>query len=89
LGDLGIGLMASLMIAKFVASAISLDCGAPGGIFGPTFFIGAMAGGTFRGLIKRVVPVLTGPHGSYALVGLGAFLGGVTHAPLTALFSSR
>jgi CIC family chloride channel protein len=86
LGDLGIGLMASLMIAKFVASAISLDCGAPGGIFGPTFFIGAMAGGTFRGLIKRVVPVLTGPHGSYALVGLGAFLGGVTHAPLTALF---
>jgi chloride channel protein, CIC family len=86
LGDLGLGLMASLMIAKFAASTISLDCGAPGGIFGPTFFIGTMAGGTFRGLCQRLVPGLTGPHGSYALVGLGAFLGGVTHAPLTALF---
>ena len=86
LGGLEFQLMAALMIAKFVASAISLDCGAPGGIFGPTFFIGTMAGGTFRGLCQRLVPGLTGPRGSYALVGLGAFLGGVTHAPLTALF---
>src|SRR5258708_28349872 len=29
---------------------------------------------------------LTGPRGSYALVGLSAFLAGTTHAPLTALF---
>jgi CBS domain-containing protein len=28
---------------------------------------------------------LTGPAGSYALIGLGAFLSAVTHAPLTAL----
>jgi CIC family chloride channel protein len=32
------------------------------------------------------IPRLTGPRGSYALVGLGAFLAGTTHAPLTALF---
>ena len=32
------------------------------------------------------IPHLTGPRGSYALVGLGAFLAGTTHAPLTALF---
>jgi chloride channel protein, CIC family len=74
------------MLAKFFASAISLDCGAPGGVFGPTFFIGTMAGGMFRELSYFVVPALTGERGSYALIGLGAFLGGVTHAPLTALF---
>jgi len=78
--------MASLMLAKFFASAISLDCGAPGGVFGPTFFIGTMAGGVFRELSYLIVPALTGARGSYALIGLGAFLGGVTHAPLTALF---
>ena len=33
-----------------------------------------------------MIPHLTGPRGSYALVGLGAFLAGTTHAPLTALF---
>jgi CIC family chloride channel protein len=85
-GQFGITLMASLMLAKFFASAVSLDCGAPGGVFGPTFFIGTMAGGVFRELSYFIVPALTGSRGSYALIGLGAFLGGVTHAPLTALF---
>ena len=31
-------------------------------------------------------PRIVGPRGSYSLVGLGAFLAAVTHAPLTALF---
>ena len=35
---------------------------------------------------RDLIPHLTGPRGSYALVGLGAFLAGTTHAPLTALF---
>jgi CIC family chloride channel protein len=74
-----------LAAAKFLASAISLDCGAPGGVFGPTFFIGTMSGGAFRQLCNFILPGLTGPRGSYALVGLGAFLAGVTHAPLTAI----
>jgi CIC family chloride channel protein len=85
-GDLGLELVAALMIAKFVASAISLDCGAPGGVFGPIFFIGATAGATFHDVCNFFIPGLTGEHGSYALIGMGAFLGGVTHAPLTALF---
>jgi CIC family chloride channel protein len=84
-GRIFFGLAAALAAAKFVASAISLDAEAPGGVFGPIFFIGAMAGAAFRGVAYRLVPSLTGPSGSYALVGLGGFLSGVTHAPLTAL----
>ncbi|HTW87091.1 MAG TPA: chloride channel protein, partial [Candidatus Binataceae bacterium] len=85
-GQLALWLLASLAIAKFVASAISLDCGAAGGVFGPIFFIGTMAGGAFRGVSHLLLPRITGPSGSYALVGLGSFLAAVTHAPLTALF---
>ena len=85
-GKLGLAMMFALAAAKFVASAISLDCGAPGGVFGPVFFIGAMSGGAFRGLIALIAPGIVGPRGSYSLVGLGAFLAAVTHAPLTALF---
>src|SRR5260370_5418210 len=48
-GQFGITMMASLMLGKFFASAISLDCGAPRGGFGPTFFIGTMAGCVFSG----------------------------------------
>ncbi len=84
-GKLGAIMLGSLAAAKFVASSVSLGCGAPGGIFGPTFFIGTMAGGAFRQWCSFLLPGLTGPRGSYALVGLGAFLAGVTHAPLTAI----
>src|SRR4029077_18513949 len=78
--------MTALAFAKMGASALSLGCGAPGGVFGPIFFIGAMSGGSFRALSELLLPGLTGPRGSYALVGLGAFLAATTHAPLTAIF---
>ena len=78
--------MALLFVAKFIASSITLGCGMPGGVFGPIFFIGAMGGGAMRPLLGRVMPRVTGVRGSYALVGLGAFLAGTTHAPLTAIF---
>jgi chloride channel protein, CIC family len=85
-GRLPIERMMLLSVAKISASSVSLGCGAPGGVFGPIFFIGAMTGGSFRRLSAGMFPHLTGPRGSYALVGLGAFLAGTTHAPLTAVF---
>ena len=44
-----------------------------------------MTGGAVRQLCNLMALGLTGPIGSYALVGLGAFLAGLTHAPLTAI----
>ncbi len=85
-GRFAIGITFALTAAKFFTSSVSLGCGAPGGVFGPTFFIGTMAGATFQRAMASIVPKLTGPRGSYALVGLSTFLCGVTHAPLTALF---
>ncbi|MGH7812384.1 MAG: chloride channel protein [Candidatus Binataceae bacterium] len=85
-GKFGGSMLAALTGAKLVASSVSLGCGAPGGSFGPTFFIGTMGGGMFQRASSWLMPSLTGPRGSYALVGLGAFLAGTTHAPLTALF---
>lgn len=85
-GHLPVKRMAVLAAAKIVASCLFLGCGAPGGVFGPIFFIGTMIGGTFRALSESFLPHFTGPRGSYALVGLGAFLAGTTHAPLTAVF---
>ncbi len=78
--------MTVLALAKMATSTLSLGCGAPGGVFGPIFFIGAMSGGAFRALSDVLLPGLTGPRGSYALVGLGTFLAACTHAPLTAIF---
>jgi CIC family chloride channel protein len=85
-GELQVRRMAMLTVAKILASCLSLGCGAPGGVFGPIFFIGAMGGGSFRAVSQAFFPHFTGPRGSYALIGLGAFLAGTTHAPLTAVF---
>ncbi|HZP43948.1 MAG TPA: chloride channel protein, partial [Candidatus Binatia bacterium] len=85
-GRLAWSTMAVLAVAKIVGSSVSLGAGAPGGVFGPIFFIGAMTGGSFRALSALLLPGVTGPRGSYALVGLGAFLAAATHAPLTAVF---
>jgi len=85
-GGFDMKILLALTVAKFVASSVSLGSGAPGGVFGPIFFIGTMAGGSTQRIFSHLLPGLTGPRGSYALVGLGAFLAGTTHAPLTALF---
>jgi len=85
-GQLSPRRMAMLFAAKFLASSVSLGCGMPGGVFGPIFFIGAMSGGAMRPLMRWIAPGVTGIQGSYALIGLGAFLAGTTHAPLTAIF---
>jgi CIC family chloride channel protein len=85
-GKYEFAMLAALTFAKMFTSSVSLGCGAPGGVFGPIFFIGTMGGGTFQRALAHVIPNLAGPRGSYALVGLGAFLAGTTHAPLTALF---
>ncbi len=85
-GEYGLAMLLVLCAAKYAASSLSLGSGAPGGVFGPIFFIGTMAGGAFQRISAVFIPHLTGPRGSYALVGLGAFLAGTTHAPLTALF---
>src|SRR5207247_220250 len=69
-GNLSWRPMAVLALAKIAGSTLSLGCGAPGGVFGPIFFIGAMTGGSFRALSTVLLPGLTGPRGSYALVGL-------------------
>jgi len=85
-GQYEFAILAALTFAKMFTSSVSLASGAPGGVFGPIFFIGTMAGGAAQRSFAMFIPHLTGPRGSYALVGLGAFLAGTTHAPLTALF---
>jgi chloride channel protein, CIC family len=58
----------------------------PGGLFAPSLFIGAVAGGAFGKLLQMLFPGMVSSPGAYALVGMGAFLAAATHAPMTAIF---
>ncbi len=85
-GNLAFSLMFLLIFLKITATSITLGSGGAGGVFAPALFIGAMTGGAFGSIVKHFLPTVTASPGAYAMVGVGAFLSAVTHAPLTGMF---
>jgi CIC family chloride channel protein len=78
--------MALLCFVKLGATIVSYSSGNAGGIFAPSLYIGAMAGGAIGLLVHRVAPFPTGDSGAYALVGMGALFAGIVRAPMTSVF---
>jgi CIC family chloride channel protein len=79
------GLLALLFLCKLLATTLSLGSGSSGGIFSPSLFMGATIGGAFAaGLTVLHLPIpLDIP--SFAMVGMGAMVGGGTGAVMTAV----
>ncbi len=86
IGDHAWYLLALLVVAKMVATSITLGSGLPGGLFAPCLFLGAVAGGAFGHIVELVFPAAGLSAGAYVLVGMGAFLAAATHSPMTAIF---
>jgi len=85
-GEMVFKLMFVLAFLKIFATSVTLGSGGAGGVFAPALFIGAMIGGAFGALVHLLFPAYTASPGAYAMVGVGAFLAAVTHAPLTGMF---
>jgi len=85
-GNMVFSLMFVLIFLKIFATSITLGSGGAGGVFAPALFIGAMTGGAFGAFVHKLFPTITSSPGAYAMVGVGAFLSAVTHAPLTGMF---
>ena len=73
-----------LLIAKMLATSLTLGSGGSGGVFAPSLFMGAMLGSTFALVAERLVPGVVSQPGAYALVGMAAVFAAAAHAPLTA-----
>lgn len=84
-GEMFWGLMIILVIMKIIATSLTLGSGNSGGIFAPSLFMGAMAGGFFGTIMNYLFPEVTAPPTAYALVGMGAVVAGVTHAAITSI----
>jgi CIC family chloride channel protein len=85
-GGLLLRMLFLLCLAKLVATIISYASGNAGGIFAPSLYLGAMAGGTVGVLVHRFAPFPTGDPGAYALVGMGTLFAGIIRAPMTSVF---
>ena len=76
----------SCAVLKLGATIVSYASGNAGGIFAPSLYIGAMAGGAVGMVVHRVAPFPTGDPGAYALVGMGTLFAGIIRAPMTSVF---
>lgn len=84
-GRYAIGFLLLLLVAKMVATSLTICIGGSGGVFAPSLFLGAMLGGAFGQTAALLIPGTAGAAGSYALVGMAAVFAGAARAPITAV----
>jgi CIC family chloride channel protein len=84
-GQLPLAMLALLLVAKMVATALTLGSGGSGGIFSPCLVLGAVTGGLVGTFAHAWFPASTASSGAYAVVTMGAVLAAATHAPITAI----
>lgn len=85
LGGLTVSL-ALLVVAKLVATSLTIGSGGAGGIFGPSLVLGAVLGALVGSIADHLWHAQTSIPAHYALVGMGASLAATVRAPLTSIF---
>lgn len=69
-------------LGKIVATSLTVGSGMSGGTFAPSVVAGGFVGGAVGQTVHAVLPRFAPEPAAFALVGMGAFLGGIAHAPL-------
>ncbi|MGH8320252.1 MAG: chloride channel protein, partial [Steroidobacteraceae bacterium] len=78
-------LLLLLFGGKLLATTLSLGSGSSGGIFSPSLFMGATIGAVFAAGLTALHLPLALDIPSFAMVGMGAMVGGATGAVMTAI----
>ena len=78
--------LGTLVVAKAVATSLTIGSGGAGGIFGPSLVLGAALGAAVGGVADRLWHEGTSIPGHYAMIGMGALLAATVRAPLTSIF---
>ena len=76
-------LLLGLLVAKALASAISVGCGFRGGLFSASLLLGGVLGALFWWICIELLPWGITGYSAYSVVGVGAVAASVVGAPLT------
>jgi len=79
----GVLFLVLLLLAKMLATGITLGARSGPGTFAPTMFLGAVTGTLFGIGANAVWPSVTESAGAYGMVGMGAVVAAATHSPIT------
>lgn len=75
-----------LLVAKLIASALSIGAGFRGGLFSSSLFLGCLFGAVLADAMTLVFPQAAGLHTMLMMVGMGSVAAGIIGAPLTMVF---
>lgn len=75
-------LFVGILLAKIMATALTVGSGGAGGLFGPSLFMGGMLGAAWGWGIEYLWPQWLTHPGALVLVGMGAFFAGAAKAPI-------
>jgi CIC family chloride channel protein len=78
----GVLLLLGIVLAKIVATSITVGSGGSGGVFGPSLFIGGVIGAMFAGICELAFPGIIRMPEMFILVGMAAFFAGAAKAPI-------
>ncbi|TAJ30867.1 MAG: chloride channel protein [Bosea sp. (in: a-proteobacteria)] len=80
---IGLGLLALVLIAKALASSVSIGAGFRGGLFFASLLLGVLTGRLFAGLLSLLFPDVAAHQTLFALVGMSALAVSVVGGPMT------
>lgn len=82
-GQIGVGLLLLLAVAKSATTALTAGTGGSGGLFGPSLVIGGALGGAVGWVAAEVAPGLEIAPAAFVVVGMAGFFSAVANAPLS------
>jgi len=77
--------LGGLLLAKLLATVVTVGSGAVGGLFTPTLFLGTILGAIFGTLLHHYHLAAELPTSAFGLVGMGSVLAATTRSPLLAM----
>ncbi|ERJ18563.1 Putative transport integral membrane protein [Salinisphaera shabanensis E1L3A] len=84
-GQYAVTMALGIGVAKLIATSFATAAAIPGGVILPTFVIGSALGSALGTAGALILPGDATDAGLYALLGIGAMMGAVLQAPLSAL----
>jgi CIC family chloride channel protein len=81
--EAGLALFALVLVAKALASSVSIGSGFRGGLFFASLLLGVLTGRLFIGLLTLAFPNLAGHETLFALVGMSSLAVSIVGGPMT------
>lgn len=81
--DASLGVFAFVLVAKALASSVSIGSGFRGGLFFASLLLGVLTGRLFIGVLTLLFPGIAGHETLFALVGMSALAVSIVGGPMT------